>query len=190
MPRAEVAHFFASVADVARDPLTGLPPSCEVELSAVFVYQQARGDIDWSRVAPRFVDARIPNAILTDALRQPGLMLAEYPLFSAPGLQTDRWGEMRADAMYVSNDRRIVVMFEAKVDSYFTYGERPPDAQLSRQLEYLASVDGDMKGLVLLSPDFNVDWYFERLSRCWKELRDRDRVFACVAKWEEILGAG
>ena len=190
MPREEVGRFFERAARIAlaRDPLTNLPPRREVELSAVFVYRQSRREIDWSRVTPRFVEPSAPRSTLNRALSQPGLVVAEYPLFAASGEDTNRWGEMRADAMYMSNDLRHKVMFEAKVDSYFTYGEWPPDAQLSRQLEYLQKLSGESKGLVLLSPQFNADWYWQRLSRSWIALGNRDGMFACVVMWEEVFG--
>lgn len=78
--------------------------------------------------------------------------------------------------------------FEAKVDSHFPYGNRPPDAQLSRQLEYLAALDGDTKTLLLLRPHLNLAWYQKRLSWARNALGNRDRVFACLATWEEVLG--
>jgi len=189
MPRPEVDDFFNLLeGKEVRDPLTSLYPGREVELQAIFVYRQARQKIEWSGVAPRFVDASITSSALSSVLSQPGLTLSEYPLFSASGEQTNRWGWMRADAIYMSNDLRHKVMFEAKVDGFFTYAEWPPDGQLSRQLEYLGALKGEIKGLVLLSPKFNVDWYWERLSCAWKALTFRDRMFACVVTWEEVFG--
>jgi hypothetical protein len=84
--------------------------------------------------------------------------------------------------------RLIARPFRAKVDSYFAYGDRPPDAQLSRQLEHLAALDGDTKTLLLLRPHFNLARCQERLSWAWNALGNRDRVFACLATWEEVLG--
>jgi hypothetical protein len=77
--------------------------------------------------------------------------------------------------------------FQAKVNSHFTYGNRPPDAQLSRQLEYLAALHGDTKTLLPLRPHFNLAWYQERLSWAWNALGNRDRVFVCLATWEEAF---
>jgi hypothetical protein len=94
---------------------------------------------------------------------------------------------MRADAIFVSDDWRHTVMIEAKVDSRFTYGDHPPDAQLSRQLEYLSALNGDSKTLLLLCPEFNLDWYKTRLSRAWDALANKAGVFACVATWEDVF---
>jgi hypothetical protein len=83
--------------------------------------------------------------------------------------------------------RLIAKPFRAKVDSYFTYGNPPPDARLSRQLEYLAAFDGDTKTLLLWRPHFNLAWYQERLSWAWNALGNWDRVSACLATWGEVL---
>jgi hypothetical protein len=92
----------------------------------------------------------------------------------------------RAD-IYTYKARFIATPFQAKVDSYFPSGNRPPDAQSSRQLEYSAALDGDTKTLLLLRPHFNLTWYQERLSWAWNALGSRDRVFACLATWEEVF---
>ena len=187
MPRDEVEAFYDRLANVARDPLTNQAPRCEIELTAAFVVRQAQKKIDWSLVHPRFVRASPTDFSFAEVLSGGGLVFSEYPLFAASGQQSNRWGQMRADAVIVSGDWRHTVMIEAKVDSYFTYGDRPPDAQLSRQLDYLAALNGDSKTLLLLCPNFNLTWYETRLSWAWDALTNKAGVFACVATWENVF---
>jgi hypothetical protein len=188
MPSENLETFFARMADLAQDPLTGLSPRCEVELSAIFAYRLGNQKIAWERVNPRFTDAK-GGTNLADALRAPGSVLAEYPLFANSGHESDRWGQMKADAMFLSHDKSRVVLFEAKVDSLFTYGDSPPDAQLTRQLDYLSSLTCVTRVLVLLCPQFNSDWYWPRLAKCWNGLQRQAGMFACLVTWEDVLGA-
>ncbi len=186
MPRMDIAAFFSTMSRALVDPITGLGPRSEIELSAILAYEHARGTVDWSLAKPRFVGTA-PVEPLSSLLAGPGTVLTEYPLFAAAGPETDRWGQMRGDVVMLSADRSRIVLVEAKVDSHFTYGERPPDAQLARQLDYLASLDQAHKLLILLSPHHNLDWYFERLSWCWSPDYAAARVSACVVCWETLL---
>jgi hypothetical protein len=187
MPREEVEWFFQSVAKAAKDPVTNLAPRFEVELNAILAYRQSRASVDWKSSSPQFVSLPLTTPTLPEIMGAPGTTLTEFPLFASPWLETDRWGGMKADVLFFTEDRRHVVLIEGKVDSYFTYGDYPPDEQLWRQLEFLASLKHDTKTLVLLCPRFNLNWYMSRLTRAWEYRALPGRVFACLVPWEDLF---
>ena len=189
MPREDVDQFFDRLPVHVVDPLTLLRPKRETELSAAFVVAQSRQAIPWPRIQPEYVSGELQVPDLNLMLSKPGLTLAEYPMQSSAGMSASRWGDMRADVVFLPDTSRAVVMFEAKVDSHFTYSDEPPDGQLSRQLEYLASLPLPVRWLVVICPCFNLGWYGPRLTRAWQASIDGRKVSACVVTWEAVLGA-
>jgi hypothetical protein len=189
MPREEVDQFFERLPVHVVDPLTLLRPRRETELSAAFVVAQSRQAIPWPQVQPEYVSGGLQVPDLKVILSQPGLTLAEYPMHSSSGNSTTRWGDMRADAIFLPHTLRAVVMFESKVDSHFTYSDEPPDGQLSRQLEYLASLPLPVRWLVVVCPSFNLAWYGPRLTRAWQASAEGRSVSVCAVTWEAVLSA-
>lgn len=189
MPRDEVDHFFDCLPSHVIDPLTGLRPKSETELSAAFVIAQTQQRVRWPDITPATMSPNATDTALRQLLGKPGHTFAEYPLQCRPGISADRWGQMRADALFwpVQNDG--VVMFEAKVDSHFTYSDSPPNGQLSRQIEYLQSLALPQKWLVVICPEFNLDWYGTRLLRAWNHFPAKPSVSVCTVTWEAIFAS-
>jgi hypothetical protein len=99
----------------------------------------------------------------------------------------DRWGAMAPDLAFLSTDRQRVTLVECKVDSHFTHDDNPPNGQLSRYLEFLHHLAVKRRGLLLICPACNQDWYAKRLALAADN--GSPEVFAMLTTWEKVFAA-
>lgn len=198
MPSNYVEDFLGKIPKLTADPLTKCLPKSEVELTAALVRLNTRGLIRWHEVefhsvaGPRSAkafalinnDAGSDESHLREMLCPSAETFAEYPMCFDDIKGANRWGGMRADAVIVPRNETAVVLVEAKVDSHFTYGNRPPEGQLSRQIDYLERLDRKA-ALLMICPEFNVSWYSERLRDAFDA--SKKKVVIGVASWEGIF---
>lgn len=194
MPSELVEDFYGRLPTLTADPLTGYLPKSEIELSAALVRQNGRGRIRWSKV--RFHASAVPgdevqsseaqvdvgSRYLRGILCAESETFAEYPMSFSGSAEVNRWGGMRADALILTD--KSVVLIEAKVDSHFTYGDKAPDGQLSRQIEFLKRT-GRMAALLLICPEFNLEWYKKRLFDAFEN--SKAKVAVGLATWEDVF---
>lgn len=174
------------------DPLTGHSPTCEIELTAAMARKQYSLGIKWSEIDVSYL-RKVSDVEGSPLLPEPHLMLelqnarevhTEYPLCARSDDNISIWGGMRADAMVVAADWRAVFLFEAKLDGYFTYGDKAPGGQLSRQLKYLEDI-GRPGALILVCPDYNKDWYAKRLNHAFAH--SEKVIPVALVTWEQIF---
>jgi len=200
MPRKEIVAFFTALPKIVSDPITGIRPSREVELSAILATFQQHGRIDWLKAGIRmwsptegdFISDSDTSRPVSAVLSEKGRTLTEYPLFSETDKQWKRWGEMSADVLFVTERPERVILFENKLDSKFTYDDNPPDGQLSRQIEYLIDLPEkvEKRFLILTFPETNLEWYVKRLRKAAEEtLPSNSNVAVGYAIWEHIFAA-
>ena len=188
MPREEIDAFFKTIPASFTDPLTGVRPSSERELSAVLAAKHHFKELRWSGIPIRSRFPLEPQGDASSVIHPSDHVFCEYPLFARSQDDINRWGAMAPDLIFLSADRKRVTLVECKVDSPFTHGNNPPNGQLSRYLEFLHHLPVNRRGLLLLCPAFNRDWYAQRLSLA-AELRTSADVFAVLATWEQVFDA-
>lgn len=187
MPRAEVANWLSEIPESFSDPIRRIRAQTERELTGVLAMRHQLGLIDWGAVEliPVRTDSHIAAA--SAEIQQADIVLSEYPLFAAPGNETDRWGRMMPDLLFTDRDRTHLTLVEAKIDSHFTFSDDPPDGQVSRYLEYLAALSIPRKALIVVSPHFNVSWYSVRIKAALDALGSG--LPAYVIDWQSIFSA-
>jgi hypothetical protein len=173
------------------DPITGLHPSNEVELSALLaVFHQLR-KVAWARVK---LYGKLGEPVTTaDSLfAVDGIVTAEYPLFAESEEHVSVWGAMRVVLAYIRGDRTTLAFIENKLWSRFTHeGIDVELGQLARQAKYLVRCPIPEKYLILLSTEecFRARKHAEVL---WNALDYQNRgplVKGYLMYWEEILTA-
>lgn len=185
--------FLAALPAIFRDDVTGCPPRGETELSAMLAMLHQRRAVRWNRV-PLYCPTYEPSNRFADALLSDGgTIVCEYPLFCGDDqMRADIWGDMKADLLYLSQDRRTVVLLENKIGGAFTSGGNDVETgQLPRQIEYLNQSKIEQPHLILLSmePFFEAKWYSSELVATIQHKAHCTRVHAHLMKWEDILRA-
>lgn len=184
MPNQLVDDFFANVPKSFSDPLTGLPPRCERELSVLFQAKYQLKEMDLSKVE---ITHTVAESILpmSEVLGENFICLSEYPLFAASMEAINRWGSMAPDLVFLNKGTGEVVFVESKVDSHFTHSDEPPNGQLSRYLSFLASTKMRKKSLIVICPQFNYVWYQPRISRA--AINHGGGIDTYITTWENIF---
>lgn len=184
MPQEAVERFFENIPPTFCDPITGIRPSSELEITAVLLVKHQLKKIDWASVRVRSaVNGEV--LVASHVIGEQDLSLSEYPLFAKEQRAIDRWGLMTPDLIFMAPDISRVSIIEAKVDSEFTHGNTPPNGQASRYLEFLGASGIKDKSLTILCPEFNYEWYRSRLARASNEL---DNVVpSYIMSWEDLF---
>lgn len=173
------------------DPITGYPPTNEVQISGLLGLFHQMGRVRWENV-PLFLPTNQPSGIMADELFAGTLMCGEYQLFWSTYNEMQVWGSMPADLICFSKNKQIVTMVENKIGAGFT-GVQGDVAvgQLGRQLEFLQSCKFSKRALVLLSTTelFNKGWYRNELAGALKHGDREKRVTGFLMCWEGILSA-
>ena len=185
MPRDEIDQFFrvASSSDFL-DPLTGLFPSGEPELSAILAIKHLMGKVRWDLISARNVSTQVRIAS-SRSVHADDIVVTEYPLFAQKQDEINRWGQMAPDLVFMGRDNSRLVFVEAKVDSHFTHSDIPPDGQVSRYMEFMSSVKADEKEFVLICPRCKDKWYGDRLKMAADAARNRIDVYVII--WEDVF---
>jgi hypothetical protein len=173
------------------DDVTGYKPQREIELTARLAVLHHRRGIHWDRV-PLYRPTYERSEYFADSLfADDGVMVCEYPMFCQ--LKNESiWGDMKADLLYFSKDRRTAVLVENKIGSNFTSGGNDVETgQLARQIEYLNEARVEHPVFVLLSARalFEAKWYWSELMATIKHKTHCARVRAHLMTWEDIFRA-
>lgn len=165
------------------DPITGLIPKHETELSALLSYFQSVQAINWKDVQLQSVSNETDDEYADKYIDKQNLFFCEYPLFS-DNKTVDIWGQMSADLLLFSQDTSKIVLIENKIGSKFTSG----GTQLDRQAKYLAASKFENKALIVLSSDifFDKQWYLKEAKQVAK---DHPEVNVFTLSWEQIFSA-
>lgn len=91
------------------------------------------------------------------------------------------------DLLFTDQEKSHLVLVEAKVDSNFTFSNNPPDGQISRYLEYLDTFKNNAKSLIIITPQFNKDWYYERIKNAIEHSKSATSTY--IIEWEDIFEA-
>ncbi|MBM4247506.1 MAG: hypothetical protein FJ148_27580 [Deltaproteobacteria bacterium] len=185
----EAKEKLCSVAQRAgfRDPVTGLVPKCEVQLSATLALYHQLGLVDWGQVLLEEPDGslghRASQAIPTDSV-----VATEFPLATADQGQVEIWGGMPADVLFLSRDGARVALLESKIGSGFTYGADPEKGQVGRQIDFLRSTRPSAKSYILLTSGRLLDrgWYRNELAASAQYGR-RESVGVYLMRWESVM---
>jgi len=188
--------FWGQLPSAFVDPITGLVPTCERELSACLCLLQDRSQIPWDVVPLCGIDGSPAGATAASLFVRDGTMLAEYLLCARDYEDVKVWGAMPADLIYVSPDNRSVVIVENKIGSRFTSeGADPQFGQLGRQAEYLFRWK-QRRGLasaslVLLTSNecIATTKYLRVFADTLAHESRTDRIQAFVIRWDDIFSA-
>jgi hypothetical protein len=188
--KAKDAIFDLALQINFRDPFTGEGPTTEEALSSLLVVFHQRSGIRWNEVPLHKVKDEVEKA--ADYLfPSRGIICAEYPFFYADETEMNIWGGMRADVLYFNKDPHRVVLIENKIGSGFTYGPKPDEGQLGRQLRYLMRTGLNPSFLILLTLKdlFHAGWYFNELRQALEYDNAVGKVGAFVMLWEDVIKA-
>lgn len=185
-------RLFGNIPAFFMDPVTGLKPASEIELSSLLCVFHQKGLVQWDRVKLYGVNYE-PSKNKADSLfSQSSMMTCEWPLFASNEEQTNIWGQMTADLAYISEDNDTVVLIENKIGSGFTSeGSDVENGQLARQIKYLIRSKITNKYIMLLSSKefFEAGWYLNELCNTLSH-RNRDAmVKSYLICWEEIFSS-
>lgn len=187
MPRQEVADWMSEIPESFSDPIRDIRAQTERELTAVLAMRHQLGYIDWGAVG--LIDVRTGTRFgsARQEISPSDMVVSEYPLFSTPGKEADRWGRMMPDLLFTDRSRTHLTLVEAKIDSHFTFSDDPPNGQISRYLEYLENQSFARRALIVVSPYFNVSWYSVRMKAAIDALKSD--IPAYVIDWQDIFRA-
>ncbi len=175
--------FLKSIPVGLCDPITGLRANNETELSALFAYYHSINSIDWSRVNFYSPQYQLEKYSALEYIDSTSSFYCEYPLFS-DSETVDTWGQMPADLLSFSQEKRKIVLIENKIGSKFTSA----GTQLMRQAQYLDSTDFENKVLIVLtSKSFLLKgWYLNEM----QEVQDKVKGIKVLAMhWEDVFNA-
>ncbi len=190
----------ADFPDSLVDPVTGLKPRTEREVTALLWLRHQDQAVDWKRVRLYRYDLK-DSGLRADAIFTPGSTLCyEYPLMSTNRHGGRVWGAMPADLLLLSRSRRPLAAIECKLAPHFTSGgTRRRTGQLARLARYLERalerVPGEMSTLLLVCPRCNCDrWQESPYAIALKNaipLRKQgsSRVNGYLIFWEDIADA-
>lgn len=174
------------------DPVTGYPPELpklEEQLSALLALFHQRGLIDWKRVNLYLPD-KTPSGRMADELfTSGGTILCEYPLFAGSRQDTEKWGSMPADLLYISEDSHTIILIENKIGSKLREKGHLEHGQLARQAKYLLQSKMPERYLVLLSTQefFDKGWYLRELQNTLAFENRSSMITGYLMQWEEVL---
>ena len=211
MPTKEIDEFRVKLREqsVLFDPVTSQQPQNERELSASLAVAHVSARLDWSRVALWAPDDRLPlkrspnQRTMADLIDLTDSVFCEYPLFANDSDESgNTWGGMSADLLFIRRTNRSspaierITQVEAKIDSEFTYSNDPHVGQISRYLKYLSKYcppeSGEISAnLVLVCPDWNHNWYAEKLRRfkdAFEKENQNPNVGIYIALWNREDG--
>lgn len=175
------------------DPITGLPPRGEVDLSALLSIFHQRGQINWSLVKLRDENCKLTGEFASEIFSQAGALCAEYPLFLDPAIHEDSRGGMRPDFMYISNDLNIVALIENNIGAGDTHKADKYGGQLGRNIQYLLESSSAARYVILLTSEFflkkNPPWYATEFQESVRLQNSAQIVKSRILVWEEILQA-
>jgi len=175
--------FFHHIPEEFHDPVTGLIPQRETELSALLAHFHLTDQVDWEKVTLRSVSETVEDSLAHKYIQAGVPFYCEYPLFSN-SKTVEIWGGMPADLLCFSAEKQKIVLIENKVGSGFTSG----GTQLDRQAQYLSSTSFKEKVLIVLGPKvyFEKGWYVNELSKAQAENKG---IAAYTLYWEDIFSA-
>lgn len=186
MPRKEIDDFMKEVKKKKFvDPITNRLPSNEEQLTAVLVAYHQLGKIDWGNVQLYPIFGNNHGQSMYNLIDANDIIMPEHKLISAEDLASTRWDSCKPDLLFMDQEMKKIILVEAKIDGVFTYGNEPPNGQISRYLEFLQSLCFAQKALILLCPEFNHAWYGERIERACAHLGYPIPAF--VMEWENVL---
>ena len=119
------------------DPLTAIAPTQEDELTALLCIYHQRGAIDWHNVPLLPATPGAAPETAASIVNEGGHMFAEYPFFFRGKAGRERYGGMRPDILFLSNDRRRAVLIENKLGAPVTHKGDEFGNQFGRYLRYL-----------------------------------------------------
>ncbi len=180
MARLEVDNFFEKIPAKFADPITGAKPWNEIELTGILTWNLLNNLINWDRVGI-YKHEHITGKTLFD---KKGTIISEYPLFCKNDAEIKRWGAMRSDLLFISNDRQDIILIEGKVDGPST--KTAFDYQIGRLSEFLSSLIIKNKSIIIICPEFNSPWYFERLDYNMNKFK---KLNGYLLFWEDIFQA-
>ncbi len=171
------------------DPITGYPPSDEVQMSALLGMFHQLGRVNWSRVPLCSPDNCLTGST-ADNLLQRSVICSEYQLFCNSESETSVWGSMPADLICLSQDEQTVVVLENKIGSGFTgtHGD-PLTGQLAKQADFLLHCRIPRAFLILVSTTelFDKGWYRNELLNTLRYGGRSPKVTGYLIRWEDIL---
>src|ERR1700721_3048163 len=100
------------------DPITGYPPSGEVQMSGLLGIFHQLGRVEWPRV-PLLSPDNCLSGRTADSLLERSVICSEYQLFCKSESEINVWGSMPADLICLSPDQHTVVLLENKIGSGF-----------------------------------------------------------------------
>ncbi len=173
------------------DPVTGLQPTREEELSAVLAVFHQRGLVAWNRVI-LYLSNNQPSGMKADGLfTKGGLINCEHPLFAKTDTERKLWGGMKADLLYISQGDQAIALVENKVGSGFTSGRDVETGQLARQAEFLLRSKIPKRYLVVLATEefFEAGWYLSELRDTLSHKNRSAMIDGFLMRWEEVLAS-
>lgn len=185
-------HLLASIPRHFVDPITNLKPSGERELSALLGLFHLKDLVKWDQVPLYNSDNTLANKSAKSIIAKEGILSCEYPLFAANEQETNIWGEMISDLLYIHKEASIIAIIENKIGSNFTSGGNDVDTgQLARQSKYLIKTGFTKKYLLILSSKefFNADWYCAELRKTLFYENRYKTVDSYLIAWEDIFKA-
>lgn len=184
--------LFAQIPANFVDPLTGVRPRGEDDLTALIALFHQMERFSWERVNLYLPSHERSGRIASDLFGSGGALVSQYPLFWEHDGQRDTWGQMKADLLFVSISSKTLALIEAKVASGFTgTGADPHTGQLARYADFLLQSKIPNRLLVvLIGREFlDANWYCSELRQTLScDSRD-GRIEGYVILWEEIFAA-
>jgi len=173
------------------DPITGKGPTSEVALSCLLVLYQNKRLINWNAV-PLYNLDRGREGTGNELFSIDGYTFSEYALLCPTEEDVKDWGNMRADIMHFNNNLDKldkVVLIENKIGGVFTFGSRPEDGQLARQLKYLMKYCSGESYLVVLTLEdmYKHGWYINEFKETVRFHKPPKNIKCRMMLWEDII---
>jgi hypothetical protein len=121
------------------DPITGYPPTGEVQMSGLLGLLHQLGRIDWSMVPLLTPDNNVTNDRADDLFAQ-SVICSEYQLFCSSRTEMSTWGAMPADLICLSRDEQKVILLENKIGSGFTGVQNDPARAVGKAARFSVPV--------------------------------------------------
>jgi len=171
--------------------LTGIKPYSEDEFSSLLSIYHQLGKIEWKSIPLlRVKDCSLANMNMASIFADEGVVSREWPLFIRNWDEGgNKWGEMKPDLIYISNDIQSVCFLENK---FGDLREQPPkDGQLALYLDYLLELESPNKYFILLSGKefFDKGWYNSELHAAIEHKSDRINISSYLIMWEDVFAS-
>ncbi|ALA59977.1 hypothetical protein [Nitrospira moscoviensis] len=176
------------------DPVTGVYPTNEDELSALLAVFHLKGLVAWDKVNLILPTKDNSGLNASSVLSGHGILVCQYPLFAskAQKLDMDRWGLMRADLVYISTVDGSIAIIENKIGSRFTSGGNDVEhGQVGRLLDYLCKASLPKRHFILLtSRELIENGGYSSVLNDSLQYKDRScSVGGYLMCWEEVFKA-